>query len=329
MRQKPILEIVNVRKYFYSSRGFIKTKLRIVKAVDNVSFTVPRSSFYSIVGESGSGKTTLGKVIVRLCRPESGKVLVNGIDISSLDGSKLKQVRRKVTMIFQDPASSLNPRRTVKDIVMEPLNIHKLYDRSTRLKKVKEFLELVGLSENYLYSRPYELSGGQKQRVALARALVVYPSLVILDEPTSALDVSVQAKILNLLKSLQMRFQLSYLLITHDLSVVRNIAEFVLVMYQGKIVETASIDELFRNPLHPYTVSLLSSIPTIFDEELRYLPEKVALKGEIPSPFDPHKGCVFNSRCPKKIGHICEEKEPPTLEICKGHFVSCHLFAKS
>jgi len=327
--QKPILEVVNVRKYFYSSQGFIRTKLRIVKAVDDVIFTMPRVSFYAIVGESGSGKTTLGKIIVGLYRSESGKILVDGIDITRLEGSKLKQVRRKVTMVFQDPASSLNPRRTVKDIVMEPLNIHKLYDGSTRLKKVKEFLDLVELPEDYLHSRPYELSGGQKQRVGLARALITYPNLVILDEPTSALDVSVQAKILNLLKRLRTQFQLSYLLITHDLSVVRNMAELVLVMYRGKMVETASSDELFGNPLHPYTLSLLSSIPTVFDEELRYLPEKVALKGEIPSPFDLHKGCVFNSRCPQKIGHICEEKEPPTVKICEGHFVSCHLFAKS
>ena len=242
--------------------------MEIIKAVDDVSFSMRRGEVYALVGESGSGKTTVGKTILRIYDPTAGSVLLEGVDITFLRGHELKEQRKKMAMVFQDPTSSLNPRKTIKDICSEPLTIHHVGNGQARVDRVKELLRLVEISEEYLYRRATALSGGQRQRVGLARALALNPSLVILDEPTSALDVSVQAKILLLLSELQRKFRLAYLLITHDLTVVRNFAHMVSVMYLGRVMETAMTQDLFADPLHPYAISLLSSIPVVSEEEL-------------------------------------------------------------
>lgn len=325
---EPLVIAEDLCKYFQTRSGILRTNRgEVVKAVDGVDLSVPKGMTTALVGESGSGKTTFGKTILRIYKPTRGKILFEGTDMSNVEGSKLKKLRSRMAMVFQDPASSLNPRRHIKDIISDPYYIHKLYEKSERTRRVKELLDLVQLPENYMYKIPGALSGGEKQRVGIARALALNPDLIVLDEPTASLDVSVQAKILLLLKNLQTRFHLTYLLITHDLSVVKYFSNRVGVMYLGKVQELAPADELFKNPLHPYTISLLSSIPTIFDDERLILPKKVTLQGEIPSPFNIPSGCRFNTRCPEKIGEICELKEPELiLARAKDHFVRCHKF---
>ena len=320
-----LLNVENLKKYFPILGGIFGKVIGYVKAVDDISFSIYEGETFALVGESGSGKTTVGKIIVGIYKPDSGKIIFNGYDLFNTNKKFLKKIKMNISMVFQDPASSLNPRKRVIDIVMTPLNIYKIGSKQDRIKRVRELINLVELTDEYLYKYPYSLSGGQKQRVAIARALALNPRFIVLDEPTSALDVSVQAKILKLLIRLQKMYKLTYMLITHDLSIVRNVADRVAVMYLGNIVEIASTEELFHNPLHPYTRALLSSIPVITNEEAELLPEKVELKGEIPSPVDVPSGCPFHPRCYARID-ICDKNKPALKELRKEHFVACHLF---
>lgn len=268
-----ILELRNLQKFFSIKKGLFEKSTSLVKAVNGVNLQAEKGKKVAIVGESGSGKTTLGKTIIRLYRPTGGEIWVEGHEISRLEGSELVKARIDMQMVFQDPASSLNPRRNVKSIISSPLEVHKVGNRADRSRRVKELLNLVELSEDYLNRSPGALSGGEKQRVAIARALALNPKLIVLDEPTSSLDVSVQAKILALLDKLQKESNLTYLLITHDLSLVRNFADTICVMYRGRIVESSATYEIFTDPLHAYTKRLLSALPVIYDEELAILPK--------------------------------------------------------
>ena len=324
-RRPTLLRVEELKKYFPITAGFLGQQVGQIKAVDDVSFAVPEGQTYALVGESGSGKTTVGKTVSRLIRPTGGDILFDGTNISSLDEGELKEWRREMQMVFQDPAASLNPRRRVANIVATPLEVHGIGGRQERLARVRELMGLVELPEKYLYSYPHALSGGQKQRVAIARALALNPRFVVLDEPTSALDVSVQAKILALLARLQKELKLTYLLISHDLSVVKNFSDYIAVMYLGKIMESAATQKLFEDPLHPYTRSLLSAIPVIVDEELALIPERISLEGDIPSPANAPSGCVFHTRCYACMG-ICKEEVPLPVEVTEGHHVWCHLF---
>jgi oligopeptide transport system ATP-binding protein len=316
-----LLRVENLKKYFPVRRGVISRVAGYVRAVDDISFEIRGRETLSLVGESGSGKTTTGRTILRLMEPTDGKVHFDGIDVFALQGNELRALRRRMQIIFQDPYGSLNPRMTVAAMVGEPLAIHRLVPKKQRRDRIVEILELVGLEAEHLNRYPHEFSGGQRQRIGIARALAVEPELIVADEPVSALDVSIQAQILNLLEDLQEKLGLTYLFIAHDLSVVRHISNEVAVMYLGKIVERAPVDELFSNPLHPYTVALLSSVP-IPDPTART--EHTPLEGDMPSPINPPSGCRFNTRCPRAMQQ-CREVEP-VLEERTGHFVACHLY---
>jgi oligopeptide transport system ATP-binding protein len=320
-----LLRVRQLKKYFPITSGILGRQVGQVKAVDDLSFLVPEGQTFALVGESGSGKTTVGKTVLRLLRPTAGDIFFNGTNLSPVKERDLKVWRRQMQMVFQDPSSSLNPRRRVADIVATPLEVHGIGTWRERLARVRELLDLVELPEKYLYSYPHALSGGQKQRVAIARAVALNPRFVVFDEPTSALDVSVQAKILTLLVRLQEEMGLTYLLISHDLSVVKNFSTQIAVMYLGKIMEMAATQELFAHPLHPYTRSLLSAIPVVTDEELRLIPERITLEGDIPSPVNAPTGCVFHTRCPKSMD-ICSVEAPVQTEEKEGHHVWCHLF---
>jgi len=321
-----LLRVEQLKKYFSITAGFLGRQVGQVKAVDDVSFIVPEGQTSALVGESGSGKTTVGKTVIRLIRPTAGDILFNGMNLSMLREREMKSWRRQMQMVFQDPSSSLNPRRRVADIVATPLEVHGIGTRRERLARVRELLNLVELPEKYLYSYPHALSGGQKQRVAIARALALHPRFVVLDEPTSALDVSVQAKILALLARLQQELGLTYLLISHDLSVVKNFSDYVAVMYLGRIMEMAPTEKLFARPLHPYTQALLSAIPVVSEEELGVIPERITLEGEIPSPANAPSGCVFHTRC-YTVRDLCQVELPPLAEVESDHEVRCHLFS--
>ncbi|HIE58116.1 MAG TPA: ABC transporter ATP-binding protein [Anaerolineales bacterium] len=321
-----LLQVQGLKKYYPITAGFLGRQVGVVKAVDEVSFTIREGRTFALVGESGSGKTTVGKTIIRLLRPTAGDVIFDGANISHLGEGELKQWRRRMQIVFQDPSSSLNPRRRVVDIVATPLEVHGIGTRRERIARVRELLDVVELPEKYLYSYPHALSGGQKQRVAIARALALNPCFVVLDEPTSALDVSVQAKILALLSRLQRELGLTYLLISHDLSVVKNFSDYIAVMYLGRIMEMAPTEKLFARPLHPYTRALLSAIPVVSDEELKVIPEHITLEGEIPSPAHAPGGCVFHTRC-YTTQEICRVELPPLLEVESDRKVRCHLFS--
>ncbi len=320
-----IVRVNNLKKYFPIDKGIVFPKIvGYVKAVDDVSFTLEKGETLGLVGESGSGKSTTGLVLLRLLEPTGGEVYFNEKPLSSFTESDFKLFRQKAQIVFQDPFSSLNPRMIIKDIVGRPLKIHGLAKTDREIEeKVLSILKEVGLKEEHLIRYPHEFSGGQRQRIAIARALISNPDFIVLDEPTSALDVSVQAQILNLLKELQMRRSLSYLFISHDLSVIKHVSHRIAVMYLGKIVEYTEKEKLFRNPLHPYTQALLKSIPKpkVTGEQI----EDKVIEGEIPSPSNPPKGCRFNTRCPY-AKPVCLEKEPPLLEIEKGHFVACFRY---
>jgi oligopeptide/dipeptide ABC transporter ATP-binding protein len=321
-----LLRAQGLCKYFYKDRGWLQRKpSKVIQAVHQVDLEVRRGETLALVGESGSGKTTLGKTLIRIYTPTQGAIWFEGHDISRVNGRSLRSLRRHMQMVFQDPASSLNPRRTVFDTIALPLKIHTDLSRAQIRQRVKELLEAVDLPEEFLYRYPHALSGGQQQRVGIARALASYPKLVVLDEPTSALDVSVQAKILELLLELKQRFQLTYLYISHDLSVVRNIADRTVVMYLGRIMEMAPTDALFRHPLHPYTRALLSAIPVLSPKEQELIPEEITLEGEVPSPINVPPSCVFLSRCPKRISR-CHKEDPPLMQVEKGHYVRCYLY---
>jgi oligopeptide transport system ATP-binding protein len=299
-----------------------------VKAVENVSLEIFPGETVGLVGESGSGKSTLGRLLTQLLPATAGNIFFDGVDLTKLSGERLRQKRRQLQMIFQDPYSSLNPRMTVGDIIAEPLENFGLLRGRDKDKRVQELLKIVGLNPYFNNRYPHEFSGGQRQRIGIARALALRPQLIVADEPISALDVSIQAQIINLMEDLQKEFKLTYLFIAHDLSVVRHISDRVMVMYLGKIVEVADSVEIYRNPKHPYTKALLSSIP-IPDPDIQSSRRLVALSGEIPSPVNPPSGCRFHTRCPiAKLPTPCADEEPPLEEKAEGHRAACHFSEK-
>ncbi|TET09670.1 MAG: ATP-binding cassette domain-containing protein, partial [Candidatus Atribacteria bacterium] len=312
--------IEHLKKYFSVRRGLFSSS-KNVKAVDNVSFDIPKNSTFGIVGESGSGKTTIGRTILRLIEPTSGVIRYLSTDITSLNKRELRIFRRKMQIVSQDPYNSLHPRKLVKNIIGEGLQIHFNLSSEEIHKKVRDILEQVGLREEHMFRYPHEFSGGQRQRISVARALVLKPEFLILDEPTSSLDVSVQAVILKMFKDLKRDFSLTYLFITHDLAVIDYMTDYMAVMYLGQIMEVGTKDDIFLSPKHPYTVLLLNSIPY---PDPRGRKKKVLPKGEIPSPIDPPQGCRFHTRCPY-VKNICLKVEPEIREIGKGHLVKCHF----
>ncbi|AEH51039.1 ABC transporter ATP-binding protein [Pseudothermotoga thermarum] len=317
---EPLIRVENLKKYF-EIRKSIFSKPLYVRAVDDVSFDIPKGSIFAVVGESGSGKSTLGRLILRLIEPTSGNLYFKGVNILKLDGKEMLEYRRKMQIVQQDPYNSLHPRKLVKDIIGEGLKIHFKMKRNEIYSKVKGILELVGLREEHMFRYPHEFSGGQRQRIAIARVLVLKPEFIVLDEPTSALDVSVQARVLAMLKELKENFSLTYMFITHNLAVVDYMATHVAVMYLGKIMEIGSKDDIFNHPSHPYTKILLDCVPSVgTGRRIRTVP-----KGEIPSPINPPSGCVFHTRCPK-AEKICQIEEPNLLEVSPGHFCRCHFY---
>jgi oligopeptide transport system ATP-binding protein len=319
-----ILEVRNLVKHFQLGGGFLGKAPAMIRAVDGVSFTIRRGETLGLVGESGCGKTTTGRAVLQLERPTSGQVIFEGRDLTTLSDSELRQVRRRIQVIFQDPYSSLNPRMTVGQIIAEPLAVHGIASgRAARTARVQELLRQAGLLPGMAHRYPHELSGGQRQRVGIARALAMEPSLIICDEPVSALDVSIQAQIINLLEELQAELGLTYLFVAHDLSVVRHISDRVAVMYLGKIVEITDRKSLYEDPQHPYTRALLSAVP-IPDPEIEAHREHIVLGGEVPSPLRPPPGCVFHPRCPIAIDR-CREEVPELRLVKPEHRAACIL----
>lgn len=310
-----ILEVKNLKKYFNTPGG-------VLHAVDDVSFTLEKGKILGVVGESGCGKSTMGRAILRLHEPTSGEVLFEGKDITKISTEEMRKLRSEMQIIFQDPFASLNPRKTVSEIIGEPLRLHKIYKSvAERQKHVLELMEVVGLAERLVNTYPHELDGGRRQRIGIARALALNPKFIVCDEPVSALDVSIQAQILNLLKRLKKERGLTYMFITHDLSVVNYFSDDIMVMYLGKMVEYAPSEELFENPVHPYTKALLSAIPV---PRLREKKERILLKGEITSPIDPKPGCRFAPRC-AYAKDCCFKESPELKDIGNGHKVACHF----
>jgi len=313
-----LVEVKHLSKYFYLRRG------QVLRAVHDVSFAIREGETFGLVGESGSGKSTVGRTVLRLYDRTAGEVLFDGRDVFALRGRDLLRYRREAQMIFQDPYASLNPRMMVMDIVAEGIDIHRLAKTpAERRERVYSLLEAVGLTREHAFRFPHEFSGGQRQRIGIARALAVEPRFIVADEPISALDVSIQAQIVNLLYRLKEERGLTYLFIAHDLSMVRYLSDRIGVMYLGHLVEVAPSDELYRNPLHPYTRALLSAIP-VPDPRVERTRERIVLSGEIPSPLHPPSGCPFRTRCPL-VQPRCAEEPPPLREVAPGHFVACHL----
>lgn len=316
-----LLQVTNLKKYYPVRKGLFGRSTQSVKAVDGVSFEIKEGETLGLVGESGCGKTTTGRCILRLIEPDSGEVRFDGRDFLSLQGKELRAMRRHMQMIFQDPYGSLNPRMSVSTILEEPLIIHRTGPKKERLERVAELLRIVGLEPAAMRRYPHEFSGGQRQRIGIARALALNPRMIIADEPVSSLDVSVQAQIVNLLKELQEKLQLTFLFIAHDLSIVQHFSDRIGVLYLGKMVELSPGMELFREPLHPYTRVLLASVP-VPDPAARK--KREALKGEVPTPVDPPSGCRFHPRCPIAIDR-CKTEEPLLRELRPGHWAACHL----
>ncbi len=323
-QKEVLLHVDNLVKHFPITQGIIIQKqVGAVHAVDGVSFDIYKGETLGLVGESGCGKSTTGRTILQLYRPTSGSVYFEGKDLVAMKGEELRKTRKRMQMIFQDPYASLNPRMTVGEIVGEPMLIHKTYSGKELEDRVADLLALVGLNPAFSNRYPHEFSGGQRQRIGVARALALDPSLIVCDEPISALDVSIQAQVVNLLEDLQAELGLTYLFIAHDLSMVRHISDRVAVMYLGIIMELAEREELYNNPLHPYTQALLSAvpIPDPYAEEKR---QRIILEGDVPSPVNPPSGCRFRTRCPLAVD-ICAQEKPEFREIKQGHFVACHL----
>lgn len=321
MSDEVLLQVDGLKKYFPIKKGVLEKTVGYVKAVDGVSFAVRRGETLGIVGESGCGKSTTARVILRLAEPTAGTALLGGTDIFALGADELRQLRRRLQIIFQDPFASLNPRMTVADIVAEPLRVHGLAAGAERREQVRALLQTVGLDDAHLGRYPHEFSGGQRQRIGIARALSVRPELLFLDEPVSALDVSIQSQIVNLFQDLQERYGLTYVFIAHDLAVVKHISDRIGVMYLGRLVETAPVGELFSRPLHPYTQALLSSIPVPDPDAVR---ERVILAGDVPNPVNLPTGCRFQTRCRCKLPR-CAEAEPELADLGGGHWLACHL----
>lgn len=322
MEKQELLRVKGLKKYFSIKKGFGGRKVQYVKAVDNVNFHIYKGETFGLVGESGCGKSTTGRTLIRLYDVTEGEILFDGTDISRMKEKELLPYRKKMQMIFQDPYSSLDARMTVSDIIGEPLDIHRLASGKDRKDRIAELLENVGLKEEHANRYPHEFSGGQRQRVGIARALAVNPEFIICDEPISALDVSIQAQVVNMLEDIQSQYGITYLFIAHDLSMVRHISDRIGVMYLGNLVEIAESDELYENPLHPYTQALLSAIPNPYKDKDK---KRIMLEGEVPSPIDPPKGCRFASRC-KYAKDICRETEPVIKDMGNEHFCACHLY---
>src|SRR5690606_26613750 len=318
-----LVDVKGLEMYFPVNAGlFIQRKVADVRAVDGLTFHVKKGESLGLVGESGCGKSTTGRALIQLYRPTGGTVNFGGTELTKLKGNDLRRFRRRMQMIFQDPFSSLHPRMSVQQIIGEPLAIHGLYKGNERKERIEYILQAVGLNPAFARRYPHEFSGGQRQRIGIGRALAVEPEFIVCDEPVSALDVSIQAQVINLLEDLQEQFGLTYLFIAHDLAVVRHISDRVAVMYLGKMMELADRNELYQNPLHPYTKALLSAVP-ITDPELERKRERIILTGDVPSPLRPPPGCVFNTRCPIAVDE-CRERVPDWRELTPGHFVACH-----
>ncbi|MCM3124860.1 MULTISPECIES: dipeptide ABC transporter ATP-binding protein [Bacillaceae] len=320
-----LLELQDLKKHFPIKAGLFQKTVGHIKAVDGINLKVNKGETLGIVGESGCGKSTVGRTIIRLYEPTNGKIIFNGKDISHLSESDLRRdVRKNIQMIFQDPFASLNPRKTLRSIIREPLDTHQLYKSKERDIHVESLLEKVGLNASFINRYPHEFSGGQRQRIGIARTLALNPELIIADEAVSALDVSIQAQIINLMEDLQEEFGLTYIFISHDLSVVRHISDRVGVMYLGKMMELAAKKDLYAEPLHPYTQALLSAVPVPRKKGVMKR-ERIILKGELPSPSNPPKGCVFHTRCPAAFD-LCRQVDPEFKEVKNNHFVACHLY---
>lgn len=325
---KTLLDVRDLKMHFPLTSGVILQRVvGYVRAVDGVSFTIARGQTLGLVGESGSGKTTIGRTIVRLYKPTGGQMLFDNVDLATLQGEPLRQARQRVQMIFQDPYASLNPRYTIGSLIAEPMNIYKVASSNEIRERTAELLRVVGLRAEYIDRYPHEFSGGQRQRIAVARALAINPEFVIADEPVSALDVSIRAQVLNLLQSLQQRFNLTYLFVSHDLGVVRHVADRIAVMYLGKIVELGDRDEIYDAPKHPYTRALLSAVP-IPDPQIEKHRQRIILSGDLPSPIKIPSGCRFHTRCPM-AQDVCREVEP-VFEAKEGreHYSACHFAEK-
>ena len=318
-----LANVSQLKKFFPIKEGIIFDRMiGNVRAVDDVSFEIYRGETLGLVGESGSGKTTVGRSLLRIIEPTSGRIEFDGRDIVGMHRKEFREIQHRMQMIFQDPYASLNPRIRVGDIVAEPLEIQGTLSKREVKDRVVELLELVGLETSYLKRYVHEFSGGQRQRIGIARALVLKPDLIVCDEPISALDVSIQAQIVNLLEELQDRFGLTYLFIAHDLSMVRQVSDRIAVMYLGKIMELASKKSIYTNPLHPYTKALISAVP-VPDPEIEAKRERIVIKGDVPHPSNPHKGCVFNTRCPVAESQ-CYEEQPEYKQVTPGHWVACY-----
>ena len=320
---QPLLAVENLTKHFPIMQGVFRRQVGTVKAVDGLDFDIRERETLGLVGESGCGKSTVGRVILRLHPATSGRIVFRGTDITSIEGETLRRMRPRMQMIFQDPQDSLNPRMTVGSIIGEPLLEHGTARSGALRARVEQLLEAVGLDPGFTNRYPHEFSGGQRQRIGVARALALNPEFIVCDEPIAALDVSIQAQVVNLLEDLQEQFGLTYLFISHDLGMVRHIADRVAVMYLGRIVELAPSETLYREPLHPYTRALLSAVP-IHDPELEARRERIVLSGDVPSPADPPPGCRFSTRCPMATPE-CSEREPQWRELRPGHRVACHF----
>lgn len=321
----PILELKDLKVYFQVGGGFLQKK-DTVKAVDGISLSIYPGETFGLVGESGCGKSTTGRAIVKINTPTEGQIIFDGKDITKIKGAELKQFKQDVQMIFQDPYASLNPRMTVGEIIKEPMDIHGIYKTEEEKEtRVRELLELVGLKPDHIRRYPHEFSGGQRQRIGIARTLALNPKFVVCDEPISALDVSIQAQVINLLEKIQAEMGISYLFIAHDLSMVKHISDRIGVMYLGNLVEVGEADELYNNPLHPYTQALLSSVP-IPDPKVAKSRERIVLQGELPSPINPPSGCVFRTRCPKATERCANFK--PELKQVGDRLVACFLYDK-